>query len=137
MRAQDRLASMAASLTSQVSDNVDQTARMDRLSQLMRRRLDELQTAISARQTQGFDAAVALMLASSDQATMDAIRHEIRGITEGEKALLRTRDAEVQADERRMTMVAVLIGLASLLTRFAVEFYLTWRETQTRLSQEA
>jgi len=128
---------MAASLAGQVSDNADQAARMDRLSRLMRKKLDELQAAISARQAQGFDAAVALMLASSDQATMDEIRHEIGGVTEGEKALLRTRDAEVQADEQRMTVVAMLIGVASLLTRFAVEFYLTWRERQSAVSERA
>ena len=137
MRAQDRLDAMAASLAGQASDNADQAARMDRLSRLMRRKLDELRAAISACQTRGFDAAVTLMLAGSDQATMDAIRHEIGGITEGEKALLRTRDAEVEADEHRVTAVAVLIGLASLLTRFAVEFYLTWREKQSAVSQGA
>jgi len=137
MRAQDRLGAMAASLASQVSDNAEQAARVNRLAQLTRKKLDELRAAILARQAQGLDAAVAVMVASSDQATMDAIRHEIGRITEGEMALLRTRDAEVEADEHRMTVVAVLIGLASLLTRFAVEFYLTWRKRQSEVGQGA
>lgn len=50
---------------------------------------------------------------------------EIGRITEGEKALLAARGVEVQADESRVQLVAVLIGLASLLTRAGVEFYLT------------
>jgi hypothetical protein len=48
---------------------------------------------------------------------------------QGEKALLAPRGIEVQADERRVQLVAVLIGLASLLTRAGVEFYLTWHAT--------
>ena len=47
-----------------------------------------------------------------------------RTVTEGEKALLAARSVEVQADERRVQLVAVLIGLASLLTRIGVELYL-------------
>ena len=123
-RARERLGTMAATLTTQVADNAAQSARMNRLSDLMQNKLDELETAIVARDAQGFDAALAMVLSSIDQATMDAIRREIGQITEGEKALLTARGVEVQADESRVQLVAVLIGLASLLTRAAVEFYL-------------
>ena len=116
---------MAATLTTQVADNAAQSERMGRLSGLMRRKLDELQGSIAAHDSQGRDAAVAMMLSGTDQATMDSVRHEIGGITEGEKALLAARGIEVQADERRVQLVAVLVGLASLLTRACVEFYLT------------
>ena len=127
--ARERLGAMAATLVRQVADNTAQSERMDRLSALMRRKLDELQASIEARDALGFDAALAMVLSSTDRATMDAVRREIGGITEGEKALLAARGVEVQADERRVQLVAVLIGLASLLTRIGVEFYLTRQTT--------
>lgn len=123
--ARERLDTMAGTLRTQVADNAAQTERVGRLSGLMQRKLDELQAAIAARDAQGFDAALAMVLSSTDRATMDAIRREIGQITEGEKALLTARGVEVQADESRVQLVAVLIGLASLLTRVAVELYLT------------
>lgn len=123
--ARERLGTMAATLTAQVADNAAQSERVARLSGLMQKKLDELQASITARGTQGFDAALAMVLSGTDQATMDAIRHEIGQITKGEKALLATRGVEVQADEDRVRLAAVLIGLASLLTRAGVEFYLT------------
>lgn len=99
----------------------------------MQNKLDELQAAITARDAQGFDAALAMVLSSTDRATMDAIRREIGQITEGEKTLLAARDAEVQADESRVQRVAVLIGLMSLLTRAAVKFYLSRKTNQQRI----
>ena len=69
-----------------------------------------------------------------EQATMDAIRHVIGDITEREKALLAARQIEVSRDERRIRWVAVLIALASFLTRAGVEVYLarTARATAAR-----
>jgi len=91
---------------------------------------DELQAAITARDAQGFDVALAMVLPSTDQAAMDAIRREIGEITEGEKTLLAARDAEVQPDGSRVQRVAVLIGFMSRLTRAAVEFYLSRKASQ-------
>ncbi len=59
----------------------------------------------------------------------DAVRRETGRITEGGKALLSARGSEVQADERRVQLVAVLVGLASLLTRAGVDFYLARQTT--------
>ena len=123
--ARERLGMIAASLKQQLADNTDQTARLDLLSPLIQKKLDELRAAIAARDTSGPAVAIGMVLSSNDQATMDAIRREIGQITEGEKALLSARDVIVQADERRAQLVAVLIGLASILTRVAVEFILT------------
>ena len=128
--ARERLGAMAATLPRQVADNAAQSERMDRLSSLMQRKLDELRASIEARDAQGFDAALATVLSSTGQATMDAVRREIGRIIEGEKALLAARGLEVQADERRVQLVAVLIGLASLLTRAGVEFYLARQATR-------
>lgn len=128
--ARERLGTMTAALQAQVTDNAVQTGRMGRLSGLMQKKLDELQAAITARDAQGFDAALAMVLSSTDQAAMDAIRREIGEITEGEKTLLAARDAEVQTDESRVQRVAVLMGFMSLLTRAAVEFYLNRKASQ-------
>ena len=133
-RTRERLNAMATKLTRLVADNTVQGERAKHLSGLMQRKLDELQASIEARDTQGFDVARAMALSSSDQATMDAVRREIGRITEGEKVLLPARGVEVQGDERHVRLVAVLIGLASLLTRAAAELYLIW---QTRRSKSA
>ena len=127
--ARERLGTMAATLRAQVVDNAARSGHVVRLSDLMQKKLDELQASIVARDAHGFDAALAMVLSSTDQATMDAVRREIGQITEGEKALLAARGIEVQADEHRVQLVAVLIGLASLLTRAGVEFYLTRQTT--------
>jgi methyl-accepting chemotaxis protein len=64
---------------------------------------------------------------------MDTIRREIGAITEGEKALLRQRDTQVEEAERWVRLVAILIGLASVATRAAVEFWLTRRGLDVRV----
>ena len=128
LHARERLGWMSVTLKGQLADNSQQTAHFTALSTLMQEKLGELQAAIDVRDTAGFGAALATEIASTEQATMDAIRHEIGQITEGEKALLSARDAEVQKDERRVQFVAILVGLASLLTRAGVEFYITRRQ---------
>ncbi len=125
--ARERLGTMAPALKGLLADNAEQTGRFVHLSTLIAKKLDELQGAITARDERGFDPALKMELSSTDQATMDAIRHDIGQITEGEKALLSARDAEVQSDERRVQIVAILVGLASLITRAGVELYLTHR----------
>ncbi|MCW6508868.1 CHASE3 domain-containing protein [Lichenifustis flavocetrariae] len=126
--ARERLGWMSATLKEQLADNSQQTAHFAALSTLMQTKLGELQAAIDVRDKAGFKAALATERASTERATMDAIRHEIGQITEGEKALLSARDAEVQKDERRVQLVAILVGLASLLTRAGVELYITRKQ---------
>ena len=124
-RALDRLKWMFASLKTQVSDNAEQTTRVETLRGLMGRKLDELAAAIAARDDVGDAAALKLELAHMQRATMDDIRRVIGDLTEGEKSLLDARSEQVESDENRVRVVAVLIGIASLLTRWAVEIYLS------------
>ena len=130
IHARERLGTMVGSLKQQLADNPDQKGRLDLLLPLMHRKLEELEAAIQARDTAGAATAIEMVLSSTDQATMDAIRREIGQITEAEKALLSARDVVVQADQRRAQLVAVLIGLASLLTRVVVELFLTRRASR-------
>jgi methyl-accepting chemotaxis protein len=133
-RARDRLDRIVGEFRTLVADNPDQIAHLDRLQGLMAQKLALLEKAIDARRTQGFDAALAILLASHDQEAMDAIRAEIGQMTHVEQALLTTRGAEVEADEQRVAVVAAIIGVLSLLTRAAVELYLARR---ARLSDAA
>ena len=59
--------------------------------------------------------------------TMDKIRAVIGAITVSERDLLQSRQAEVEADEQRIRIVAIIVALASFLTRAGVEMYLTRR----------
>jgi len=131
-RARRRLGTMAGTLKAQVADNAGQSEHVRLLFGLMEKKLNELQAGIEARDKQGFDAARSLVLSSTDQATMDAIRYQIGQITHGELALLSARDVEVETDEGRVQLVAVLVGLASFLTRVTVEFYLTRQEANNQ-----
>ncbi len=68
-----------------------------------------------------------------EQATMDAIRHVIGDITKAELALLDARQGEVVRDEHRIQLVALLIAIASFLTRAGVELYLARTTPAERL----
>ena len=123
-KAQERLVRLRRDLASKVSDNEAQVGRVSRLDNLIDAKLSELQASIRLHDEDGFDAARAREVAMMQQATMDAIRQVIGAITESEKALLASRRSEVDRDEKRIRWVAILIGLASFLTRAAIELYL-------------
>lgn len=126
-RARERLSGMSAELQAMVSDNPEQTARVQTLLTLMAKKLDELAAAITIHDTQGFAAGKNAELYHMRIATMDDIRKVIGQITEGEKSLLEIREAEVQAVERQIVWVAILVALASFVTRWAVELWLNRR----------
>lgn len=124
-KALDRLVKLRTSLASQVSDNASQTERVARLNGLVDKKLSELRETIALHDGAGFEAARLREIALMETATMDQIRHVIGEITKAEKALLAERQSVVERDEKRIRLVAILIGLASFLTRAAVEVYLT------------
>lgn len=123
-KAQTRLATLRSTLQAKVSDNADQLARVVRLDGLIDTKLKELKDLIELHDRAGFEAARERELAMMERATMDSIRRVIGDITEGEKELLSSRQQEVDRDEGRIRLVAILIGLASFLTRAGVEVYI-------------
>ncbi|WP_062207448.1 CHASE3 domain-containing protein [Aureimonas sp. AU12] len=131
-KAQARLANLRPELAAKVSDNPAQESRIQLLDVLIDRKLGELAQSIALHDAEGFEAARRQEIAMMERATMDEIREDIGEITEGEKALLAIRTAKVDDDEHRVRVVAVLLGLASFLTRAAVEMYLTRKGLDVR-----
>ena len=132
-KALERLGDLRTRLRQQISDNGEQVSRVDGLGGLIDLKLAELKDSIALHDREGFEAARRREIAMMERATMDQIRAVIGAITEGEKALLSIRSAEVQRDENRVRIVAILIGLASLLTRTGVELYLARKGLDVRV----
>lgn len=123
-KALDRLVRLRVDLAAKVSDNAEQVARVSRLDGLVDAKLGELGDSIRLHDTDGFAAARGREFDMMQRATMDEIRRVIGDITESEKALLAARQTVVESDEHRIRLVAILIGLASFLTRAVVEIHL-------------
>ena len=123
-KALDRLTLLRATLRSKISDNAEQRTRVSELDSLVDTKLKELRDTIRLHDEAGTAAAQREEVAMMERATMDKIRRIIGEITEAEKELLLKRQTQVDADESRIRLVAILIGLASFLTRAGVELYL-------------
>ncbi|MCF1480305.1 hypothetical protein FS782_25110 [Agrobacterium vitis] len=126
-KALTRLTQLRVSLKLSLSDDAGQSARMAKLDVLVAKKLDDLKQSIVLHDTEGFGAARALEIKRMEEATMDVIRHVIGEVTEQEKSLLATRQSRVETDETLIRVVAVLVGLASFLTRAGIELYLARR----------
>lgn len=132
-KALDRLAGLREALATRIADNAAQVARVEQLNRLVDAKLEELRRSIELHDAQGFEAARQREVAMMEQATMDAIRHVIGDITKAELALLDARQGEVVRDEHRIQLVALLIAIASFLTRAGVELYLARTTPAERL----
>ncbi|TCM52256.1 CHASE3 domain sensor protein [Rhizobium sp. PP-F2F-G48] len=126
-KALSRLSDLRITLRAHISDNPEQITRVETLNGMIDDKLGELKRSIDVHDTDGFEAARKLEIAMMERATMDGIRRAIGSITESEKALLSARQSEVDRDEMRIRIVAILVGLASFLTRAAIELYLARR----------
>lgn len=132
-KALERLARLRSELAAHISDNEAQIGRVATLDDLIDAKLGELAASIRLHDERGFEAARAQELAWMEQATMDDIRGVIGQITEAEKALLASRQSAVERDENRIRVVAILIAIASFLTRAGVEIYLARAGPENRL----
>ncbi len=124
-KALDRLHTLLGNLSNRVSDNSAQIARVTALQGLVDRKLNELSHSISLHDEKSAEAARANEIDYMAVGTMDRIRDVIGQITVSERDLLQSRQAEVETDEQRIRIVAIIVGLASFLTRAGVEMYLT------------
>lgn len=124
-KALDRLHTLLGNLSNRVSDNSAQIARVTVLQGLVDRKLNELSHSISLHDEKSAEAARANEIDYMAVGTMDRIRDVIGQITVSERDLLQSRQAEVETDEQRIRIVAIIVGLASFLTRAGVEMYLT------------
>ncbi|MCO6050254.1 CHASE3 domain-containing protein [Mesorhizobium sp. RP14(2022)] len=126
-KALDRLTTLRVTLAQLIADNGAQIGRVARLNTLIDAKLGELQKSIAFHDESGFEAAQREEVGMMERATMDDIRHVIGEMTEAEKALLASRQSQVESDEHRIRLVAIAIGLCSFLTRAGVELYLARR----------
>ena len=124
-KAMERLHVLQSDLSTRISDNSAQVARVATLKGLVDQKLAELSHSISLHDNQSAQAARANEISYMAVGTMDRIRVIIGNITVSERDLLETRQAEVETDELRIRIVAIIVGLASFLTRAGVEMYLT------------
>lgn len=131
-KALERLARLRSELAAHISDNEAQIGRVATLDDLIDAKLGELAASIRLHDERGFEATRAQELVWMEQATMDDIRGVIGQITEAEKALLASRQSAVERDENRIRVVAILIAIASFLTRAGVEIYLARAGAENR-----
>jgi methyl-accepting chemotaxis protein len=106
-----------------VDDNPRQAARADALQKMVDSRMNELSKPLTARRSQDFAAAQAVIVAGSGKRAMDEIRAFVQTMAEAEHALLVTRAAASAAATRlaRNTIVwgtifaIILSGLVGFL----------------------
>lgn len=124
-KAMERLHTLLSDLSNRISDNSAQVARVQSLKGLIDQKLVELSHSISLHDEKSADAARTNEVNYMAVRTMDRIRDVIGTMTVSERDLLQSRQAEVEKDEQRVRLVAIIVGLASFLTRAGVEMYLT------------
>ena len=124
-KAMERLHTLLSDLSNRISDNSAQVARVQSLKGLIDQKLVELSHSISLHDEKSADAARTNEVNYMAVRTMDRIRDVIGTMTVSERDLLQSRQAEVEEDEQRVRLVAIIVGLASFLTRAGVEMYLT------------
>jgi hypothetical protein len=69
---------------------------------------------------------------------MDAIRRVVAEMSATEQALLEARTARVSGDERNIVIVAFIGAVLSIITRFAIAFFVQrWQTRQAQTKQRA
>jgi methyl-accepting chemotaxis protein len=98
-----------ADLKTLTADIPDQQRRLAALTPLIEKKLSELQQTIDLRKTQGFDAALKVILTNEGKTTMDQIRGIVAEADQEQQALLERRSEEAHANSD-MTMSVILWG---------------------------
>ena len=107
------------------SDNAGQQERAEELRGLVDAKFDEMQQTIDVRRTQGFPAAVAIVLTDQGKAVMDQIREVLTAMDDEERALLDVR-AQESDDAAAITQSVVVIGaLVALVVLLAIAILMT------------
>lgn len=115
--AEKSLSSTFTELTALLSDNADQRRSLAQLRTESDAKLAELDQTISARQTQGFAAAQAIVARNSGKETMDRIRALQASMQSQERNLLDERLAQARRAERSMVLVGVVCVALSIIGR--------------------
>ena len=110
-----------------VADRPDQLGKADKLGDVLRQKLEELNGTIAIRRNQGFEVARAAVLKAGGKDSMDRIRTIAAEMVVTEESLLAERTGRVARDERNVLLVAGLCAVLSIATRIVVELVLARR----------
>jgi len=124
------------SLTVLTRDNSVQQAHIAGLRALITDKLAELAATIRVYDTEGADAALAIVLADQGALTMDQIRALINTMSQDETATLNGRNLSVTTTVIGLLLVGVLV-VALGLTLFSIAHFALRRELFTRIQVEA
>jgi methyl-accepting chemotaxis protein len=106
-------------------DNPGQQRRLASLSQPIDNKLAELKQTIDVRQTQGFDAAVKIVLTNSGKAYMDEARAIMAEADQEERGLLKKRTDEARASADMTQMIGLWGGLFGTLAVCLIGWLIT------------
>ena len=107
-------------LPSLAGDNAQQLKLIYELKQLTDAKLEELNSTVLMRTTQGFPASQSLVAERSGKQTMNRIRLVTQNVKQSEEQLLSMRSVEVRRDEQRIIVIIVLTTLLSTLLRIGI-----------------
>jgi methyl-accepting chemotaxis protein len=119
------LSSTLQNLRRLTSDNQNQQRRFASLEPMIDAKLAELKQTIELRRTQGFDAALKVVLTDAGRATMDQIRSTIGDADHEEKALLDKRSEEARANASMTTAIILIGGALGTLAVMAIGWFIT------------
>ena len=114
----DRLPPLLAQLKSSPEKKLD-SADLARLTQLSEEKLAELRQTIDLRETQGFDAAAAVVRENAGRVKMEEFRATIEKMKAAQLAILQRDSWESDATTRTRTAVFIVTGLLNI-------FFLLW-----------
>ena len=110
-------------------------ADLNRLGQLVEEKIEFLERSVRIRETQGFDAAAAVVRTGEGKSRMDLLRKEVATLENLYVNSLREREAAAESYARRTTTVVLLSSvLAGLLV--AASVVLSGRDSATRARAE-
>src|SRR5713226_8261701 len=107
------------------ADNPNQQRRLDTLRPLIAGKLAELKETIELRKSNGFEAALAVVVTDRGKKAMDDIREVVRQMEDEERELLKSRDQSARTSARNENLVIsfgtllafVLVPFASVIIR--------------------
>jgi CHASE3 domain sensor protein len=110
-------------------------ADLDRLGQLVEQKIEFLERSVRVRETEGFDAAAAVVRTGEGKARMDVLRREVAALENLYVNRLREREVAAESYARRTTAVVLLSTvLAGLLV--AASVVLSGRDSARRARAE-
>jgi PAS domain S-box-containing protein len=112
--AQERLAKEIETLRTATQVSVPKSE-IDAIADLAHQRVSELERVIDTRQTEGFDAAAALVRTGAGKRTMDAVRAEVDHLQNQQRILLQQEIASDAQATRIRTLAFIGTGILNLL----------------------